>query len=189
MGCQYGWTVYGLVGSGVRAYLEGAAEAEDAVVGLLGREALDGLEDDVGLFWDQVVGSVGRLSAFASPWLTSTVSGGGVGIGIGISMSLPQPELSVAGGIGVPVGEGGEPPLEEGALEHEGREGWLRHDGSRWGLNAFAVESRRRLRRRRRGLAMARAKESFRMDFGSSPNIAKRRFLWWCTVGVCGVLL
>ena len=60
-------------------------------------------------------------------------------------MSLPQPELSVAGGIGVPVGEGGEPPLEEGALEHEGREGWLGHDdGSRWGLNAFAVGSRRR---------------------------------------------
>ena len=91
--CQYVWTVYGLVGSGVRAYLEGAAEAEDAVVGLLGREALDGLEDDVGLFWDQVVGSVGRLSAFASPWLSSTVLGRVVGAELGFQCPYLNPSF------------------------------------------------------------------------------------------------
>ena len=113
---------------GVHAYLKGAAEAEDAVVGLLGREALDGLENDVGFLWDEVIGSVTRTVSFLAP---STTSEGGFGGQLGREwVSLPQPELSVAGGIGVPVGEGGEEALEEGALEHVGREGWLGHDCS-----------------------------------------------------------
>lgn len=82
---------------------------------------------------------------------------------------LPQPELSVAGGIGVPVGEGGEPPLEEGTLEHEGREGWLRHGGSRWRLMVrcglqIPLGSRRLVVVVVVDWNMARAKESFRMD-------------------------
>lgn len=108
------------------AYLEGAAEAEDAVVGLLGREALDGLENDVGLLGDEVIGSVNTDCQINVSSLTFWRGIGGMG------GSLPQPELSVTGGVGVPVGEGGEEALEEGALEHVGGEGWLGHDdGSR----------------------------------------------------------
>lgn len=119
------------------AYLEGAAEAEDAVVGLLGREALDGLENDVGLLGDEVIGSVNTNCQINVSPLTF---GGGLEGG-----SLPQPELSVAGGVGVPVGEGGEEALEEGALEHVGGERWLGHDdGSRWGWCFGCVGSRRR---------------------------------------------
>jgi hypothetical protein len=40
----------------VRADLESAAEAENAVIGLLGRETLDGLENDVGFLGDEVIG-------------------------------------------------------------------------------------------------------------------------------------
>lgn len=49
----------GRAGQG-RTDLEGAAHAEDTVVGLLGREALEGEKDDIGLFGDQVIGSVGK---------------------------------------------------------------------------------------------------------------------------------
>jgi hypothetical protein len=111
--------------------------------------------------------------------LSSTASGGGSEANWDGERSLPQPELSVAGGIGVPVGEGGEEALEEGALEHVGREGWLGHDGRcRWRMMFLRcgrdlVVS---LRRRRRGLAMARAKESFRMDFESRLDRGRRGF-------------
>lgn len=37
-------------------YLEGPAQTEDAVVGLLGRKTLDGLLDDVVFLGDQVIG-------------------------------------------------------------------------------------------------------------------------------------
>lgn len=37
--------------------LDGAADAVNAVVGLLGREALEGLLDDIGLLLDEVVES------------------------------------------------------------------------------------------------------------------------------------
>lgn len=40
------------------ADLECAAHAEDTVVSLLGRKALKGEKDNIGLFGDQVVGSV-----------------------------------------------------------------------------------------------------------------------------------
>lgn len=110
---------------GEGAYLESAAEAENAVIGLLGRETLDGLENDVGLLGDEVIGSAAQLVSFLAPSMTS---GRGVEWQLGRGSSLPQPELSVAGGIGVPVGEGGEEALEEGALEHVGRERWLGHD-------------------------------------------------------------
>lgn len=39
-------------------YLEGPADTEDAVVGLLGGETLDGSLDGVVLLGDQVIGSV-----------------------------------------------------------------------------------------------------------------------------------
>lgn len=42
------------------ADLEGAAHAEYTVVGLLGWETLEGEEDNVGLFGDEIVGSVGQ---------------------------------------------------------------------------------------------------------------------------------
>lgn len=114
------------------AYLEGAAEAENAVVGLLGREALDGLENNVGLLWDQVVGSAHTVSLSLPLYHPPHDVQWAVwrrGDPDWHLVSLPQPELSVAGGIGVPVGEGSEKLLEERALEHVGREGWLRHDG------------------------------------------------------------
>ena len=43
---------------GKKAYLESAAQTENAVIRLLWRETLDGGEDDFGLLWDQVIGSV-----------------------------------------------------------------------------------------------------------------------------------
>ena len=46
------------------AGLEGAAQAVDAVVGLLGREALQGLDDLLVLLDDQVVGPVRGVSDF-----------------------------------------------------------------------------------------------------------------------------
>lgn len=39
-------------------YLHGASQAEDAVVGLLGLEALEGGLDNVVLFGEQVIGPV-----------------------------------------------------------------------------------------------------------------------------------
>lgn len=41
----------------------------------------------------------------------------------------PQAQLSVAGGVGVPVGERGHPALQPGALDDEVGHGRLRHDG------------------------------------------------------------
>lgn len=49
-----------VVGSG-SSYLHGAAQAEDAVVCLLGSEALEGLLDDVVLLGDQVIGPAKQL--------------------------------------------------------------------------------------------------------------------------------
>lgn len=52
------------------ADLECATHAEDTVVGLLGRETLKGEEDNVGLFRDEIVGSVGHktMSADCAEW-------------------------------------------------------------------------------------------------------------------------
>ena len=44
------------------ADLESAAHAEDAVVGLLGRETLEGEKNNIGLFGNEIVGSVGVQS-------------------------------------------------------------------------------------------------------------------------------
>ena len=46
------------IGCREKAYLESAAQTENAVIRLLWRETLDGGEDDFGLLWDQVIGSV-----------------------------------------------------------------------------------------------------------------------------------
>lgn len=49
-------SIIAVVVGGRSSYLHGAAQAEDAVVCLLGSEALEGLLDDVVLFGDQVIG-------------------------------------------------------------------------------------------------------------------------------------
>ena len=55
-----------VAGSG-SSYLHGAAQAEDAVVCLLGSEALEGLLDDVVLFGDQVIGPAKQLALAPCP--------------------------------------------------------------------------------------------------------------------------
>ena len=42
---------------------------------------------------------------------------------------VPKTELSVSGGIAVPVGERGHHVLEPWSLDDEAGEGWLRHGG------------------------------------------------------------
>jgi hypothetical protein len=54
---------------GVDAYLHGSADTEDAVVRLLWRESLDGLEHGVGLLWDQIIGPMKMHNQFAFPSL------------------------------------------------------------------------------------------------------------------------
>lgn len=55
---------------------------------------------------------------------------------VGVCIVVPQTELSVAGGIGVPVGQGGHPPLQPRALDNEVGNGGLRHDcGCDWAGN------------------------------------------------------
>lgn len=118
-------------------YLESAAQAEDTVVGLLGVEALESGVDDIVLLGEQVIGPV-RQSVSSGPSTTemlpfcprriqlhpthalnslsklvSTVRAG---------CSVPQTELPVAGGVGVPVGEGLHPALEPWALHDGGGE-------------------------------------------------------------------
>lgn len=53
-------------------YLHGAAQAEDAVVGLLGSEALESLLDDIVLFGDQVIGPAKPLALAQCPKLPNT---------------------------------------------------------------------------------------------------------------------
>jgi hypothetical protein len=48
-------------GAAVQAYLEGAAQAENTVVGLLGSETLEGVLDDVVLLGQEVVGAQTEL--------------------------------------------------------------------------------------------------------------------------------
>lgn len=47
--------------------------------------------------------------------------------GMALGGGIPQTELSVARGIGIPVGERGHPPLQPGALDDEVDERGLRH--------------------------------------------------------------
>lgn len=55
-----------VVGSG-SSYLHGAAQTEDAVVCLLGSEALEGLLDDIVLLGDQVIGPAKQLALAPCP--------------------------------------------------------------------------------------------------------------------------
>lgn len=120
-------------------YLESAAQTEDTVVGLLGSETLEGGVDNVVLLGEQVIGPV-RQSVSSGPCAShkphfaiqcirpspniplqsssSNCSG----------CSVPQAELPVAGGVGVPVGEGLHPALEPWALHNGGGERWRGHD-------------------------------------------------------------
>jgi len=126
-------------------YLEGAAQTEDTVVGLLGLEALQGGVNNVVLLREQVIGPV-RQSVSSGLWASQhppfchslhpmhpkyppniqfqpsfSDSAG---------CSVPEAELPVAGGVGVPVGEGLDPALEPWALHNGGGEGRRGHDCS-----------------------------------------------------------
>lgn len=48
--------------------------------------------------------------------------------------NVPKTELSVSGGIAVPVGERGHHVLEPWSLDDEAGEGWLRHGGDETGV-------------------------------------------------------
>jgi hypothetical protein len=121
----------------VDAYLHGSADTEDAVVRLLWRESLDGLEHGVGLLWDQIIGPMKMHNQFAFPSLWASIRSirrHGASCVVNEpqeSESLPQAELSVTRSIGVPIGDGHKPALEKRALDDELGERWLRHDGRR----------------------------------------------------------
>jgi hypothetical protein len=118
-------TVYGH-GFVEGGYLECAAETEDTVVGLLRREALEGCEDSLGLFGDQIIGSVQTYELATTHLLNIAIIDRSAAIalisGIAGSKSLPQAELSVARGIGVPIGNWSEHLAERWArLDERGQ--------------------------------------------------------------------
>lgn len=114
-------------------YLESSAETEDTVVGLLWRETLEGEKDSLGLFWDQVIGSIkrrkGQKLCFCLQLFHSDNPHHSIDIPkLVVPGRLPQAELSVTSGIGVPVGKRSHPPLQPRTLDNEVCERWLRHD-------------------------------------------------------------
>ena len=150
-----------------RANLEGAADAEDTVVSLLGGKTLDGLLDVLALLGDQVIEPSWAVSKCFGPTLPRTISAR-PGLRANstrlrlhskdmpptydeFDLTIPNPclnrswwgvvdvrgqellesESPVAGGIGVPVGERGEPALEPWALDDVTGERRGRHFESR----------------------------------------------------------
>lgn len=100
--------------------LGGAADAVDAVVGLLGGEAAEGLEDVGVFFGDQIIGPGEREE--------------GIGLGkqfleVGDIMHILETHLTVEGSIAVPAGNGLQELGEPGALGDIAGEGWGRHFG------------------------------------------------------------
>jgi hypothetical protein len=159
-------------------YLEGPADTEDAVVGLLGGETLDGSLNGVVLLGDQVIGSVsvshgvwkweGRIGPARSQTRTlaqcqyrimecncpvSPALSGVSGMG-----RLLQTQFPVAGSVGVPLGQRHHPILEPWALDDVVGKRRSRH-GEREGQG-----------RQRGGQAAARAESSS----GCSRNCAPR---------------
>ena len=111
-------------------YLEGAADAEDAVVGVLGRETLEGELDYVVLLGEDIIGPAEQAasahrsnSGRAQLALCRGCRAGGLAGGAWV----PQTELPVASGVAVPLGERLDPALQPRALEDEGSEGRRRH--------------------------------------------------------------
>lgn len=112
------------------SYLHGAAQTEDAVVGLLRLEALEGGLDNVVLLGEQVIGPV-RQSALAHPSVTAYVfrpllpsSTAHMCLSRGC---VPQSELPVSRSVAVPVGERLHPALQPRALVDEWGERRRRH--------------------------------------------------------------
>jgi hypothetical protein len=122
--------------------LEGAADAVDAIVGLLGRETLEGLDDVLVLLGDQVVGAVLAWQRSASEQRDhgrgrGAANGGpmarGGGGGRAAKSNAPETQLTVASGVGVPAGERLHEAAQPGPLHDEGREGRVGGHGGRFG--------------------------------------------------------
>lgn len=105
-------------------YLESAADAEDAVVGLLGRQALEGVLDGDVLLGQDVIGPVGHSGSAHGSEATREGSRANWAVG---EASVPQAELPVASGVAVPLGERLHPLGQPRALEDVGGEGRRRH--------------------------------------------------------------
>jgi hypothetical protein len=115
-------------------YLHSTAQTEDAVVCVLGLEALEGSLHNVVLLGEQVIGPVCQCAlahasmhmctcpsichSFPPAWCTQCVACEGC---------VPQSELPVSCGVAVPVGERLHPLLEPWALVDERGEGRRRH--------------------------------------------------------------
>lgn len=118
------------IGIGSRCmYLHGTAQAEDAVVCLLGSEALESLLDDIVLFGDQVIGPAKQLALAQcpitpdAPHLQPVEARAVHRHGDG----LLQSHLPVSSSVTVPLGDGLDPAAEPRAGFDEGSEGRSRH--------------------------------------------------------------
>lgn len=110
------------------AALDGAADTEDAVVALLVGQTLEGGLDLGALFGDEIVGT-GRGRG-GSAGKTAKCRHGRISIvRVAGAGNIPETELSVARGIGVPVGERLKGAVQPGPLDDEGSQGWVGHLG------------------------------------------------------------
>lgn len=106
-------------------YLERPAHTEDAVVGLLGCQALHGALHDLALLRDKVIGPVSFVSSLFSHVSNASVPMASPEIS---RSSIPQTQLPVGGGVEVPLAERLGPAHEPRALQDVGGERRLRHD-------------------------------------------------------------
>jgi hypothetical protein len=105
-------------------YLERSAHAEDAVVRLLGCQALHGALHDLALLGNQIVGPVVLISPLF-PSLYHSCSP--MASASGSRSFVPQAELPVSGVVEVPLAERLGPAHQPGALHDVGGERGLRH--------------------------------------------------------------
>ena len=111
-------------------YLHSAAQAEDAVVCVLGLKALEGGLDNVVLLGEQVIGPVRQSALAIHPQRLTYAAAFAVVSTIHCTTSegcVPQTELPVPCGIAVPVGQRLHPALEPWALVDKGSERRRRH--------------------------------------------------------------
>lgn len=120
----------------INMYLHSASQAEDAVVGFLGLETLEGSLDDIVFLGNQIIGPVRQLALahvhnMLGPLILSFPSSPPKIFleidAIGCEGCVPQAELPVTGSVAVPVGEGLHPALEPWALVDKGGERRRRH--------------------------------------------------------------
>ena len=105
-------------------YLESPAHAEDAVVGLLGCQALHGALHDLALLRNQVVGPIVLVSPPILPLCLFPIPMASAGVSRSF---VPQTELPVSGVVEVPLAERLGPAHQPGALHDIGGERGLRH--------------------------------------------------------------